>query len=177
MPPSNANVKEGPLREAAAKLGVPFTLFTEQPLDTLPIRTNSFDAALCMDMLDGAPQQAAAGALVLLHGALKSNGRLLFLERKSVGLPALAREYGFNVDFDEEGGFDVGIATKRVVGKTSRKKVGAAAKGKKGPAKLTVRQCRQRAASAAASEKRRSPPRRQRHAKPLRLSVWTRLRG
>ena len=135
VPPSNANVKEGPLREAAAKLGVPFTLFTEQPLDTLPIRTNSFDAALCMDMLDGAPQQAAAGALVLLHGALKSNGRLLFLERKSVGLPALAREYGFNVDFDEEGGFDVGIATKRVVGKTGRKKVGAAAKGKKGPSK------------------------------------------
>ena len=39
VPPSNANVKEGPIREAAAKLDVPFVLYTEQPLDNIPIRT------------------------------------------------------------------------------------------------------------------------------------------
>ena len=90
VPPSNANIKEGPIREAAAKLNVPFQLYTEQPLDTLPVRTNAYDAALCMDMLDGAPEQAAAGALVLLNGCLVPNGRLLFLERESVGLPAVS---------------------------------------------------------------------------------------
>ena len=35
VPPSNYEIKEGPLREAAAKLGVPFNLYTDRPLDTL----------------------------------------------------------------------------------------------------------------------------------------------
>ena len=93
VPPANAAVREGPIREAAAKLGVPFSLYTNTPLDGVPVGRNCFDAALCFDMLDGAPEQAAAGAIILLAGALVSNGRLLFLERSSVGFPQLAREY------------------------------------------------------------------------------------
>jgi ubiquinone/menaquinone biosynthesis C-methylase UbiE len=122
VPPSNQKVAEGPIREAAVKLGVPFSLYTETPLDTLPLQPNSFDAALIFDMLDGAPEQAAAGAVALLTRNLKPNGRLLFVERSTVGLPQLAREYGgCSVDFETEGGFDVGIATRRMVGKASRK--------------------------------------------------------
>ena len=66
VPPSNMDVKEAPIREAAAKLGVPFMLFTEQALDTIPLRASTFDAALCFDMLDGAPEQAKLGAISLL---------------------------------------------------------------------------------------------------------------
>eukprot|EP00967_Tisochrysis_lutea_P023839 scaffold27386_cov28-Tisochrysis_lutea.AAC.5 len=57
VPPSNIVVQEGPIREAAAKLKVPFSLFTEKPLDTIPLIAGSFDAALIFDMLDGAPEQ------------------------------------------------------------------------------------------------------------------------
>ena len=94
IPPSNQKITEGPIREAAAKLNLPFSLFTEQALDTIPIQTNSFDAALCFDMLDGAPEQAAQGAVALLSSALKPGGRLLFLERSSVKMAELAREIG-----------------------------------------------------------------------------------
>lgn len=59
VPPSNLVVQEGPIREAAAKLKVPFSLFTEKPLDTIPLAAGSFDAAIIFDMLDGAPQQAS----------------------------------------------------------------------------------------------------------------------
>lgn len=59
VPPSNLVVQEGPIREAAAKLNVPFSLFTEKPLDTIPLTAGSFDAAIIFDMLDGAPQQAS----------------------------------------------------------------------------------------------------------------------
>ena len=69
VPPSNQDIQEGPLREAAAKLDVPFILYTERALDTIPIQPLSCDAALCMDMLDGAPENAAAGAVQLLGNA------------------------------------------------------------------------------------------------------------
>jgi hypothetical protein len=59
VPPSNLVVREGPIREAAAKLNVPFSLYTEKPLDTIPLTPGSFDAAIIFDMLDGAPQQAS----------------------------------------------------------------------------------------------------------------------
>ena len=169
IPPSNQKITEGPIREAAAKLNLPFSLFTEQALDTIPIQTNSFDAALCFDMLDGAPEQAAQGAVALLSSALKPGGRLLFLERSSVKMAELAREIGgcsgarltalssppdpsprspqvpwslparpprtrrrgvrpqpaphylfrcAAVEYETEGGFDVGVATRRVVGKS-----------------------------------------------------------
>ena len=130
VPPSNAKIEEGPIREAAAKLNVPFTLWTGKPLDEIPLRPGAFDAALCFDMLDGAPEQAAAGAIALLSSSLTPNGRLLFLERATVGMPALARTYGgLNVQFDTEGGFDVGIGTKPGVGKPggAKRKVAAAA--------------------------------------------------
>lgn len=129
VPPSNIEVKEGPIREAAAKLGVPFMLFTEQALDTIPLRPSTFDAALCFDMLDSAPEQAKLGAISLLGSSLVANGRLLFLERESVGFPALARECGMSVQFDTEGGFDVGIATKRIVGKGNKMKAPSKSKG------------------------------------------------
>ena len=122
VPPSNFDVKEGPIREAAVKLNVPFTLFTDQALDTVPIVPNSFDAALCFDMLDTAPENAVQGAVSLLGAGLKPSGRLLFLEKESVGLPAIAREFGFSVQSEVEGGYDVGIATKRVVGKGDKRK-------------------------------------------------------
>lgn len=97
--------------QAAAKLNVPFSLYTETALDTIPIQPGSFSAALCFDMLDGAPEQAAAGAVSLLASALKPGGRLLFLERASVGMPDLVREIGgCSVDFENEGGFDVSYA-------------------------------------------------------------------
>ena len=57
VPPSNVAVEEGPIRGAAAKLNTPFSLYTERPLDTIPINPATFDAALCFDMLDGAPAQ------------------------------------------------------------------------------------------------------------------------
>eukprot|EP00966_Prymnesium_polylepis_P061771 1433736-Prymnesium_polylepis.1 len=103
VPPSNQNIEEGPLREAAAKLNVPFVLYTERALDTIPIQPLSYDAAICMDMLDGAPENAAAGAVSLLANALKANGRLLFVERASVGMPLLARDFGMTVEHETEG--------------------------------------------------------------------------
>ena len=118
------------ITERAAKLNVPFTLWTGKPLDEIPLRPGAFDAALCFDMLDGAPEQAAAGAIALLSSSLAPNGRLLFLERATVGMPALARTYGgLSVQFDTEGGFDVGIGTKPGVGKPggAKRKVAAAA--------------------------------------------------
>ena len=135
IPPSNVKVEEGPIREAAAKLGVPFALYTERALDDLPIKPMSFDAALCFDMLADAPQEVAAGAVVLLSRSLKVGGRLLFVERSDVGMPQLAREYGdCTVTFETEGGFDVGIATRRAASaKPKRKAVEKAAKAKKGP--------------------------------------------
>ena len=66
-------------------------------------------------------RQAVGGALMLLGAALKPNGRLLFLERETIGLPAMAREYGFSVQSESEGGFDVGVATKRTVGKGKKR--------------------------------------------------------
>ena len=137
VPPSNVEVKEGPLREAAAKLGVPFVLHTGRALDDVPVSPNAFDAALCFDMLDGAPEQAAAGALTLLLRSLVPDGRLLFLERSSVGVPALARQFGMSVQFDTEGGFDVGIATKRAAGKSGRKRSSAPPKAR-GATKATI---------------------------------------
>ena len=47
-------------RQAAAKMNVPLSLYSETALDTIPIQAGSFSAALCFDMLDGAPEQAAA---------------------------------------------------------------------------------------------------------------------
>ena len=122
VPPSNYEIKEGPIREAAVKLDVPFTLWTNKALDTIPLTQQSFDAALCFDMLDAAPEQAVQGALSLLGNALKPGGRLIFLERNSVGLPAAAREFGFGVEYEEEGGYDVGILTRRNVGKPASKR-------------------------------------------------------
>ena len=123
------DVKEGPIREAAAKLNLSsFILHTNRPLDAIPLPPNSFDAALCFDMLDAAPEQAVQGTLALMYGGLRPSGRLLFLERSSVGLPGFCREYGFNVQFEEEGGFDVGIATKRVVGDGKKAKAKVAKK-------------------------------------------------
>ena len=88
---------------------VPLSLYSETALDTIPIQPGSYSAALCFDMLDGAPEQAAAGAVSLLANALKPGGRMLFLEREKVGMPDLVREYGgCSVEFDTEGGFDVG---------------------------------------------------------------------
>ena len=95
--------------QAAAKMEVPLSLYSETALDTIPIQPGSYSAALCFDMLDGAPEQAAAGAVSLLANALKPGGRMLFLEREKVGMPDLVREYGgCSVEFDTEGGFDVG---------------------------------------------------------------------
>lgn len=131
IPPSNKKVQEGPIREAAVKRNVPLILYTERALDTLPIPPMSFDAALCMDMLNGAPQTAANGAVILLCDALKSGGRLLFLEHKSVGMPQMVRDLGMTVEYETEGGFDVGLAYKRVVGKTNRKKKAASSTKKK----------------------------------------------
>ena len=140
IPPANEDVKEGPIREAAAKLNVPFVLYTDQPLDTIPIRTSACDAALCFDMLDGAPEEACAGAIALLARSLKPGGRLLFLERETVGLPQLMREYDFGdrleVDFENEGGYDVGVATRRVVGRPSRKAAAKPGAKKKGGARV-----------------------------------------
>ena len=129
VPPSNVEVSEGPLREAAANLNLDFVLYTERALDTIPILPKTFDAALCCDMLDGAPEQAVSGAISLLGYSLKSGGRLLFVERSTVGLPQLAREFGFSVEHESEGGYDVGIATRRVVGtsKSGKKKKAAEA--------------------------------------------------
>jgi len=67
IPPSNLIIQEGPIREAAVKLLVPFSLYTEMPLDTIPLTAGSFDAALCMDMLDGAPQQARRSSSPYSH--------------------------------------------------------------------------------------------------------------
>ena len=124
IPPSSDRVKEGPIREAAAKLNLSsFALYTERPLDALPIRPASFDAALCADMLDGAPPMAAAGAVALLARSLRPSGRLIFVERSSVEMPRLAREVGgLQVEYEAEGGFDVGVASVRVVGKAVRRK-------------------------------------------------------
>lgn len=69
IPPSKLFVEEGPIREAAVKLKVPFSLYTEKPLDTIPLTAASFDAALLFDMLDGAPQQVTA---TRLRAALRS---------------------------------------------------------------------------------------------------------
>ena len=45
VPPSNFDVKEGPIREAAAKLNLSsFILHTNRPLDAIPLPPNSFDA-------------------------------------------------------------------------------------------------------------------------------------
>ncbi|KAL1504605.1 hypothetical protein AB1Y20_008389 [Prymnesium parvum] len=120
VPPSNQKAQEGPIREAAAKLNVPFILHTDRPLDTIPIPSKTFDAALCMEMLDGAPESAASGAIALLANALKVGGVLLFVERQSVGMPHLAQEFGLTVQSEMEGGYDVGMATRRVVGKSRK---------------------------------------------------------
>ena len=135
VPPSNQKVEEGPIREAAAKLNMPFQLFTDRALDDLSIQPASFDAALCMDMLDGAPENVAAGAVVVLANSLKPGGRFLFLERESVGMPKLVREYGgCTVEVDSEGGYDVGIATRnKAPPKPSRKASAAKSKASKGP--------------------------------------------
>ena len=135
IPPSNQKTEEGPIREAAAKLGVPFALYTERALDDLPISPSSFDAAMCFDMLASAPREVAAGAVVLLARSLKTGGRLLFVERSDVDMPALIKEYGeCSVEFESDGGFDVGIATRKAPSaKPSRKAVEKRAKEKKGP--------------------------------------------
>ena len=136
VPPANQEVSEGPIREAAAKLGVPFTLFTDKALDELPIRRGTYDAALCFDMLDGAPEQAKAGAIAVLASSLKVGGQLLFLERSESAIPQLMREFDFGdrltVEFETEGGYDVGIATRRSVGRSvSKRKAIPASKAKK----------------------------------------------
>ena len=97
VPPSNLIVEQGPIREAAAKLRVPFSLFTETPLDAVPLTAASFDAALLFDMLDGAPEQAAYGAVSLLANALKPGGVLLFAEREGANLPAICADFNLQV--------------------------------------------------------------------------------
>eukprot|EP00325_Prymnesiales_sp_UTEX-LB-985_P013914 CAMPEP_0174756908 /NCGR_PEP_ID=MMETSP1094-20130205/106996_1 /TAXON_ID=156173 /ORGANISM="Chrysochromulina brevifilum, Strain UTEX LB 985" /LENGTH=133 /DNA_ID=CAMNT_0015962823 /DNA_START=509 /DNA_END=907 /DNA_ORIENTATION=- len=76
-------------------------------------------------------------ALQLLMSSLTPRGRLLFLENEKVGLPTLCREVGLNVQFDTEGGFDVGIITRRNVGKSSVKKAGGKGKAR-GPSEAAV---------------------------------------
>jgi len=91
IPPSTQKINEGPIREAAAKMNLPLALYTETALDTIAIRPGTYSAALCFDMLDGAPEQAAAGAVSLLGSALKPGGRMLFLERERVSVRVRAR--------------------------------------------------------------------------------------
>eukprot|EP00967_Tisochrysis_lutea_P023840 scaffold27386_cov28-Tisochrysis_lutea.AAC.6 len=77
--------------------------------------------------------QAAYGAISLLSNALKMNGRMLFAERGSVGFPNMCREFGLQVEYESEGGFDVGIATRRSIVRTSRRKQDAKVKQTKRP--------------------------------------------
>jgi len=135
VPPSNFEVKEAPIREAAAKLGTNFTLYTNRALDDIPIQPSSFDAALCFDMLQAAPRDVANAALLLLVSSLRPGGRMLFLESERVELPALCRELGLRVEYDTEGGFDVGIITRGAGTRTKEKR---ASKAKKGPSKASL---------------------------------------
>ena len=128
-------LQEPPIREAAAKarapdsrpprphdprdarsvsraqLKIPLFILTGA-LGTLPLRAGGYDAALCVDMLRETDTTEAADTVSILARALRPGGRLLYVECRDVGMRDLASAARLDVISDDDGDFEIGIATK-----------------------------------------------------------------
>ena len=94
-----------------AQLKIPLFILTGA-LGTLPLRAGGYDAALCVDMLRETDTTEAADTVSILARALRPGGRLLYVECRDVGMRDLASAARLDVISDDDGDFEIGIATK-----------------------------------------------------------------